>query len=139
MSVGLVVDCSMTMAWCFGDESTPAVLQVQDHVANEKMCVPVHWYLEVTNVLALAEKKHRIKPQASDTFLSLLQVMDIHVDFELPSKAFAQILALCRKHHLTSYDAAYLELALRRKLPLATLDDDLRKVAKKLGVVLLGK
>lgn len=71
--------------------------------------------------------------------MSLLAVLDIQVDFESYSRAFAQLISLCRAHKLTSYDAAYLDLALRTQLPLATLDDDLRAAATALGLMVIGK
>ena len=86
----------------------------------------------------MAERKGRIPPAQSDAFVADLSKLGIERDDEAPARAFTHLLALCRRHRLTSYDAIYLDLAVRRSLPLATLDDDRRKVAKKLGVGLLG-
>ena len=74
----------------------------------------------------------------SDAFIAALSKLGIERDDEAPDRAFTQLLALCRRHRLTSYDAIYLDLAVRRSLPLATFNDDLRKTAKQLGVGLLG-
>lgn len=139
MSTAFIIDCSVTMVWCFPDEATPASSRLQDRLADETALVPAHWFLEVTNVLAMAENRKRITAAQSTEFLSLLETLDIEVDDEAARRAFAHLLPLCRSHRLTSYDAAYLELALRRRLPLASLDVELRKGARALGVELLGK
>ncbi len=130
----IIIDCSITMSWCFEDESPPASMQVLDRLADGAALVPPHWFLEVANVLAMAEKRNRITAAAATEFLNLLQTLDIEVDDQGPSRTFAHVLPLCRAHGLTSYDAAYLELALRRALPLATLDEQLQKAAAAMGV-----
>jgi predicted nucleic acid-binding protein len=138
MSAAFVVDCSITMAWLFHDEATPKTAALLTRLATETALVPAWWFIEITNVLAMAERKGRITPIQSDAFVADLGKLGIERDDEAPNRAFTHLLALCRTHHLTSYDAIYLDLAVRRNLPLATLDDDLRKSAKKLGVRLLG-
>ena len=100
--------------------------------------MPTWWFIEITNVLAMAERKGRITPTQSEAFIADLSQLGIELDDEAVDRAFTHLLALCRKHRLTSYDAIYLDLAIRRSLPLATPDEDLRKTAKKLGVGLLG-
>lgn len=139
MKPSFVLDSSVTMAWCFHDEATPATKRLFDRMGAEAAAVPGWWYLEVTNVLALAERKHRISLEQSAEFIALLESFDLEVDEHAPQRAFTNLLPLCRSHKLTSYDAAYLELAHRRRLPLATLDDELRSAAKKLGIEVLGK
>lgn len=99
--------------------------------------MPAWWFIEITNVLARAERTGRIIARQSNAFVADLSKLGIERDHEAPDRAFTHLLALCRTHRLTSYDAIYLDLALRRSLPLVTLDEDLRK-AKKLGVALLG-
>jgi predicted nucleic acid-binding protein len=86
----------------------------------------------------MAERKGRITARESDAFIADLSKLGVERDHEAPDRAFTHLLALCRTHRLTSYDAIYLDLAARRSLPLATLDEDLRKAAKKLGIALLG-
>jgi predicted nucleic acid-binding protein len=135
----LILDCSMAMAWCFADESTSETAGIQDRLAAEAALVPAHWFLEVVNVLAMAEKRKRISPDDSRQFVQLLSILDIQVDEESSRRAFDHVLPLCRSHGLTSYDAAYLDLVLRRHLPLASLDDDLRQAATSLGMHVLGK
>ena len=139
MSAAFVIDCSITMAWCFDDEATPKASKILDRLANEKALVPELWFLEVANVLAMAEKRRRITAAKSDEFVSLLEKLDIEIDQGRPGGAFSTLLPLCRANGLTSYDAVYLDLAVRRSLPLASLDDELRRGAKALGVKLLGK
>jgi predicted nucleic acid-binding protein len=137
VSAAFVVDCSIAMAWLFHDEATPRTAALLHRLATETALVPGWWFLEITNVLAIAERKGRITPAQSDAFVADLGKLGIERDDEAPDRAFTHILALCRAHRLTSYDAIYLDLAVRRGLPLATLDQDLRKTAKQLGVRLL--
>ena len=137
MSAVFVVDCSIAMAWLFHDEATPRTTALLNRLATETALVPAWWFIEITNVLAMAERKGRITPTQSDAFIADLGKLGIERDEEAPLRAFTYVLPLCRKHRLTSYEAIYLDLAIRRNLPLATLDDDLRKTAKKLGVRLL--
>jgi predicted nucleic acid-binding protein len=133
-----VVDCSVAMAWLFHDEATPKTTALLNRMATETALVPAWWFIEIANVLAMAERKGRITPTQSDAFIADLGKLAIERDDEATDRAFTHLLSLCRKHRLTSYDAIYLDLAIRRSLPLATLDDDLRKAARKLGVALLG-
>lgn len=137
MSAAFVVDCSVAMAWLFHDEATAKTAALLKRLATETALVPGWWFVEVTNVLALAERKGRIAPAQSEAFIADLSKLGIERDDEAPDRAFPNLLPLCRTHQLTSYDAIYLDLAVRRNLPLATLDDDLRRAARKLGVRLL--
>src|ERR1700751_3563263 len=138
MSAAFVVDCSVAMAWLFHDEATPKTAALLNRLATETALVPDWWFVEITNVLAMAERKNRITPAQSDAFIADLSKLGIERDGEAPNRAFTHLLTLCRPHRLTSYDAFYLDLAIRRSWPLATLDEDLRKIAKKLGLGLLG-
>ena len=125
------------MAWLFHDEATPKTAALLDRLTRETALVPGWWYVEIANVLAMAERKGRVTPGQSDAFIADLERLGIERDDESSDRAFTHLLGMCRTHRLTSYDAIYLDLAVRRNLPLATLDDDLRKAAKKLGVTLL--
>jgi predicted nucleic acid-binding protein len=138
MNAAFVVDCSLAMAWLFHDEATPKTAVLLNRLASETALVPAWWFIEITNVLAMAERKGRISSSQSDAFIADLNKLGIERDDEAPNRAFTHLLTLCRTHRLTSYDAIYLDLAIRRSLPLATLDEDLRKIAKKLGLGLLG-
>ena len=139
MSPAFVLDCSIAMTWLFRDESTSKTAELLNRLGSESVIVPGWWFIEVTNVIALAERKGRITPAQSNSFISDLDTLDIQRDDEGSARAFAQLLPLCRTHRLTSYDALYLDLAIRRHLPLATLDEPLRQAAKKVGVKLLGR
>ena len=138
MSAAFVVDCSVALTWLFDEESTAATQALLDRLRSETVVVPTLWYLEVSNIVALAERKGRISQMRSAAFLAELSTLDIESDSEGAVNAFSGVLPLCRQHNLTSYDALYLKLTLRRNLPLASLDMDLRKVATQLGVQLLG-
>lgn len=139
MTPSFVVDASVAMSWCFRDELTAATQKLLKDLSVGVALVPALWHVEIANVIALAERKGRLTAADIDDFIAVLSSVQIGVDHEAHQRAFSDILPLCRKHHLTSYDATYLELAVRRKLPLASLDEPLRKAAKKLGVKLLGK
>jgi predicted nucleic acid-binding protein len=139
MNPAFIIDCSLTMSWCFADEATAESSALLNRLATEAVIVPQHWPLEVSNVLVMAEKRSRISTSDATRFVTLLGAFQIQVDDATASNAFAHTLPLARLHGLTSYDAAYLELAIRLGLPLATLDDDLRRAGQSLGVVLLGK
>ena len=138
MNAKFVVDCSIAMAWLFHDEATPKTVALLNRLATETALVPAWWFIEITNVLAMAERKGRIIAKESDAFIADLGKLGFERDDEAPDRAFTHLLVLCREHRLTSYDAVYLDLAIRRNLPLATLDEELRKTAKKVGVPLLG-
>jgi predicted nucleic acid-binding protein len=139
MTTAIVVDASVAMAWCFLDEATPATRKLFDEMRDTSAVVPAWWYIELTNVLYLAERNRRIPADRVVEFIATVEDLRVEVDNEAPQRAFSHLLPLCRAHGLTSYDAMYLDLAQRRKLPLATLDEPLRKAAKKSGVKLLGK
>jgi predicted nucleic acid-binding protein len=134
--LSFVLDNSVTMRWCFGD-GKPAELayasKVLDAMGGTSALVPAIWGLEVANVLVRAESGKLITEARSETFLALLRRLHIEVDAETFPQSFNGILQTARRHRLSSYDAAYLELALREGLPLATLDEDLRKAAKRAG------
>jgi predicted nucleic acid-binding protein len=131
---GYVLDASVAVAWCFDDESTPAAWALLDRLRTESGLVPPLWALEVGNILLGAERRKRIAPARTAEFLGLLGDLDIRVDPEPPGLAFRDVLPLARSQGLTTYDAAYLELAMRTGLPLATKDQALARAAKKLAV-----
>ena len=139
MSAAFVLDSSVTMTWLFKDESTPQSSMLLDQLESQSAVVPALWLLEVANVMGIAERRGRITSDESDEFIGELTKLNIDVESELASRVFAHIFPLSRERQLTSYDAVYLDLAIRRQLPLATLDESLRKAAKKAGVKLLGK
>ena len=138
MTPSFIVDCSLTMTWVFKDEATTDTTDLLRRLGAESALVPSHWFLEVANVLVIAERRKRISVTESTQFLRTLDALQIEIDEDVAGRAFDHILPLSRTHHLTTYDAAYLDLALRRQLPLASLDADLRQAAAAIGVRLLG-
>ncbi|MEO6967165.1 MAG: type II toxin-antitoxin system VapC family toxin [Rhodanobacteraceae bacterium] len=138
--MSLVLDNSVTMRWCFGDGKTTELAyaaKVLDALAKTPAVVPVIWGLEVANVLARAEDRGLISEARSASFLALLHRLRIEADTATFAQSLVGTLQLARRYRLSSYDAAYLELALRSSLPLATLNDKLRQAAKRAGVQLL--
>jgi predicted nucleic acid-binding protein len=136
--VSLVLDCSATLAWLLDDETTDAVRRVFDIVARDGAWVPSLWRLEVANSLQTAVRRHRITADNRDASLRNLGLHAITTDAETDARAWTTTLQLADRFGLTLYDAAYLELAQRRQLPLATLDQPLRAAATTVGVILLG-
>lgn len=133
-----VLDCSATLPWVFASEATSDSDALLDRLAaGDKAWVPALWHLELGNVLLGAQRKSRIDKAGIEQFLSALDVYDIEVDSETMAVAWSKTAALAEHFGLTVYDAAYLELALRRGLPLATLDGPLRKAMQKAGGKLL--
>ncbi len=127
------------MAWCFEDEATDFTDKLLERLCEESVAVPSLWPLEVANVLTMSERRGRTNQAKITTFLQLLRDLPITIDPKTEEKALTDILALARANGLTSYDAAYLELALRARLPLATLDDELMRAAQHLGVHVLAE
>jgi predicted nucleic acid-binding protein len=134
-----VLDCSITMCWCFEDESQQIADTVLNQLQQDQALVPAIWLLEVANVLLISERKGRLTPALSTHFLAILENLPILVDQPTSSKTLSDIFALARTYRLTAYDAAYLELAMREGVPLATLDEPLSLAAVKAGVNVLGK
>lgn len=133
----LVLDVSLCCMWCFADEATAESWAILELLQTARAQVPALWLWETANVLVQAERRGRISPAAIRTFLGLLEALPISVDQPSTVSAWHDTLALARSHRLTSYDAAYLELALRRGLPLASRDQALQAAARAEGVPLL--
>lgn len=127
----------MTMSWCFADESTPASQRVLDLLLDSYAEVPALWSFEVANVLAVNEKRQRLTKAASAEFLQKLSGLDIRIDRSFPAMDGKLLLPLVWRYGLTAYDAAYLELAIRKGLPLATFDKELIAAAPLEGVKLI--
>jgi predicted nucleic acid-binding protein len=134
----LVLDAAVVVAWCFEDEKTPYTERLLDLLAaGGEALVPAVWPAEVTNALLSAERSRRIALAQVRLFLDRLAGFAITIDPVQTARAFDSVLSVARERNLTTYDAAYLELALRERLPLATLDRALRKAAKAAGVAIL--
>jgi predicted nucleic acid-binding protein len=132
-----VLDASVTISWCFDDEKTPSSIALLDKLETSRAFVPSLWPLEIGNVLISAELRKKITYAQISQFISFLNGVNIQIDNETANKGLHEIITLAHSEHLTTYDAAYLELAMRLGLPLATKDSYLKKAAKKLGVVLI--
>ena len=127
----IVIDNSVFLAWCLGDEENPVATGAMQRVAEEGGVVPRIWWYELRNALLMNERRGRISPQqVSDTLADSL-ALGIVIDEEHDDSL---ILDFARRLKLTVYDAAYLEIAFRRSLPLATLDQRLREAAEAIGV-----
>jgi predicted nucleic acid-binding protein len=137
MENGFVVDNSVVMSWCFKDQANPYADSILERLTGAVAYVPSVWSLEVVNVLLAAERKRFIREADSVRFISLLAQLPIFVEYESPEKAMKDLLGLARAHNLSSYDASYLDLAMRKGLPLATLDGKLRKAAESTNVLIL--
>jgi predicted nucleic acid-binding protein len=139
--VSFVLDTSVTMRWFFGDgkpQELSYAAKVLDAMKDSSAHVPVTWGLEVANVIARAEAKGLVTEARSGAFLEMLEGVDIEVDAATSTRALTDFLQLARRYKLSAYDASYLELALRLGMPLATLDEELKKAAKKAGVKKFG-
>ena len=133
----LVVDCSVTMAWCFEDECDELADAVLDGLAEGEAWVPSLWPLEVANVLVAAERRRRLTAADSARFVELLMSLPIVVDDRSHERAFAQVMSTARQLGISVYDASYLELAMRLGSALATRDSQLRAAAATAGVPLV--
>ena len=136
MTQPMVIDNSVVMTWCFEDEANDYADSVLDKLAETTAMVPSIWALEVVNVLLTAERRKRLKQAESIRFMTLLSQLPIVVDHDRPEKMMKDLLDLGRSTGLSSYDAAYLELAMRNDFPLATLDKKLAEAARLVDVTL---
>ena len=135
--MSFVLDCSVTMAWCFEDERTAATDALLARVVDAGAIAPFLWPLEVTNVLLNAVRRKRIPPDAVNQVAQRIAALPVAIDKDGAEMVWGNTLQLAERYALTSYDACYLELAQRKALPLATLDAALRKAATAAGVTLL--
>lgn len=117
--MGLVLDASVAACWLLPDEEHATADNAKELLLTERAQVPSLWWFEIRNLLLVAERRNRIDSEWTATSLTLLAASPIDLNENAGDDA---LLDLARRHKLTVYDAAYLELALRRKLPLATLD-----------------
>ena len=132
-----VVDASIAMSWYFDDEKSPSSDDVLDAVGRSGATVPAHWRLEVANSLRTAVNRGRVASAYRDSVLEQLSNLPIEIDPETVKHAWGATLALSDKHRLTPYDAAYLELAIRKRVTLATLDKVLKSAALAEGIEVL--
>jgi predicted nucleic acid-binding protein len=131
-----VMDCSVTMPWVLHNDATGYANKVLHCFEKGEAIVPDLWFLEVSNVLLVFERRKRINVAESEQFIKLLSELPINTDQGTGNRVFSKIILLAREYQLSTYDAAYLELAVREELPLATLDKNLRRSARKSGIEL---
>lgn len=131
-----VLDNSVTMSWWFPDEHDSYAQNVLKTLPGTAAAVPTLWPLEVANILLVGERRGRITQADSATFIGLLEGLPIRIDDETSEHAMKTSLTLARAQNLSVYDASYLELAMRRGLPLATLDTKLKAAASAVGITL---
>jgi predicted nucleic acid-binding protein len=134
--MAFVLDASITACWAFQDEDHPDARLAFHQMRSEEAVVPCLWWFEVRNILVVNERRRRIAESDTAAFLLNLSKLRIRIDRAPDESA---VLRLARTHRLSVYDAAYLELAQREGLPLATLDADLKKAAAGEGVALTGR
>ena len=137
MSEDFVIDTSVVMSWCFKDEINRYADVVLDLLEEATAFAPSIWPLEVGNVLLAAERRKRLSEADSVRFVTLLSELPIIVEQEPPQRMIHEILALAREHKLSSYDASYLDLAMRKGLSIATIDKNLIAAAKRSRVPII--
>jgi predicted nucleic acid-binding protein len=136
--VRFVLDNSAALTWCFEDERTPATTALLEQLVEAGASAPGLWPLEAINGLLVAERRGRLDPPGRHRLTGFLQALLIKRDAETASEAWTATMALAERFALSAYDAAYLELAHRHGLPLATLDQELRAAATALGLAVVG-
>jgi predicted nucleic acid-binding protein len=128
-----VIDTSVVMAWFFEDEANDYTIAILEKLKTHTCVVPSLWYLEVANTLLSGERRRRSSKTDATRFITLLQALPIETDVLTAEQALTSTLALAREYSLSAYDAAYLELAIRHGIPLATQDKKLKDAVRKAG------
>lgn len=131
-----VLDCSVAISWCMTDENDTYANAIWNLMSENEAIVPTIWWLEIVNVLIVAERRQRITETQTAQELSMLQSLPIVVDTNADQQSTTATLALARQYNLAAYDAAYLELSIREGLLLATIDGRLVEAARRCGVFL---
>ena len=132
--MAFVLDCSVTMAWIFPDEATDATDRLRDTLVETHAFVPALWPIETANALLVATRRGRIVQGEWPRIRSHLDALPIDIDPVAASRTWGAALDLANTHRISVYDAMYLELAVRMRMPLATLDQALRAVGQAAGV-----
>lgn len=140
MNSPFVADASVTIGWVHPTQATPETEEMLDALIDGAVLeVPALWPLEVASALLVLERRRKLEPEERATALDWLRMLPVRIDQEGASLAFSRLTELAERHQLSTYDAAYLELAMRRRRPLACKDGALEKAAKRAGVRLWGK
>ncbi len=135
--MNFVLDASIALSWCFSDEATPKTVGLLEALEKSTAFVPSLWYLEIGNILVMAEKRKRISHAKISEFFSLIEALAIQVDDYNIELSYKTVFSIAYEEKLTTYDATYLELAMRGGFALASKDHDLLKAAKRKGVKVL--
>jgi len=130
----IVLDASVALAWCFPDEGSDYADEVLTAVAGQTITVPAIWPLEIANAVLVGERRRRVKALEISRFAALLEELSIVQDSYSFTETIDRVLPVARDCNLAAYDAAYLELALRQNAPLATLDVDMQRAARRMGI-----
>jgi predicted nucleic acid-binding protein len=130
-----VIDASVAASWFLPDEGHAVAAAARERLGDDKGIVPALWWFEMRNIFVVNERRGRLDSEKTEQFLSLLDRLPIRLDSRPDSDS---VLWLARQHRLTAYDAAYLELARREGIPIATLDDSLGRAAQAEGIALIG-
>jgi len=131
---GIVIDASVALAWCFPDEANEYADTVLLAVESQSIIVPAIWAVEITNALVVGERRKRIRQPEVRRFVELMNGLSVVEDRQPFSDTVSNVLPLSREYDLSAYDAAYLDVANRHGMPLATLDAALRKACTMAGI-----
>jgi predicted nucleic acid-binding protein len=134
---GIVIDASATLAWCFPDDASDYAEAVLVALEGRTVLVPAIWSLEITNALLVGERRKRIRQPEVRQFVELLKSLRIVEDGQPFADTMSNVLPLAREHDLSAYDAAYLDLAIRHRAPLATLGAALQKAGRAAGIKII--
>jgi predicted nucleic acid-binding protein len=134
----IVLDASVALAWCFTDEQSSLADAVVERLRSDRAIVPAIWPFEVGNALLSAERRGRLDAADRARLIELLTALPIDVEPASLAQALGSLTNIARPNQLSVYDAAYIDVALRLALPLATLDRRLAQVAAELGVEVVG-
>lgn len=129
-----VIDNSIILSWCLEDEGRRYTDALLDCIGEYEALVPAVWPLELSNALLMAERRKRLTTAEVTHILSIIETLPIVIEQEPPERAWTEVLSLARAQRLTTYDASYLDLAMRMGIPIATLDKALKKAARNVEV-----
>jgi predicted nucleic acid-binding protein len=136
---GIVIDASVALAWCFPDEASDYADYVLVALEGHSILVPTLWPIEITNALLVAERRNRVKQSTIRQFVALLNGLTVLLVSQSVTESVSNVLPLAREYNLSAYDAAYLDVALRHGIPLATLDNNLQKAGAKAGIKIFSR
>jgi predicted nucleic acid-binding protein len=136
---GVVVDASVALAWCFPDEGSDYADRVLVALEGHAILVPALWSIEITNALLVAERRKRVRQLETRRFIDLLSDLKVEMEAQSVADAVGNVLPLGREYVLSAYDAAYLDVAIRHGVPLATLDSNLRRASTRAGIEIFGE